>query len=213
MITIIIPTLWKCGTTSQLLDDLIQVQNIDEIIIIDNDSNNRPNCSALKNQKITIIDRNANIFVNPAWNIGVKIAKNNCICLLNDDILFDTKVFDLIDEQMLLSVGLIGLDMYNATGAPRIEKIVDWPHAFGCMMFVHKTKYKQIPSELKVMWGDTLLVRNSINDGLYVVRGSAVSNTISITSGNSEVINKYNLPQIISDETNWWINNQDKIYI
>jgi hypothetical protein len=63
------------------------------------------------------------------------------------------------------------------------------------------------------MWGDTFLLINLKRFGLYVVRGSAVSNTISITSGNSEVINKYNLPQIISDETNWWNNNQDKIHI
>lgn len=212
MITIIIPTLWKCNTTSTLLNSLIEVKVIDEIIIINNDSDNTPNWSSLKNQKVTIIDRNTNIFVNPAWNIGVKIAKNNCICLLNDDILFDTKIFDLIDEQILLSVGIIGLDIYNTTGDPRIEKIEDWPFAFGCMMFIHKNKYKPIPSELKVMWGDTFLLLNLRNEGLYVVRGSLVSNTVSITSGNSEVIHRYNLNQLYAEETNWWNNNQSVIY-
>jgi hypothetical protein len=39
-----------------------------------------------------------------------------------------------------------------------------------------------------------------------------VSNTISVTTGNSDVIAKYNLHQICAEESNWWNNNQDKIY-
>jgi hypothetical protein len=212
MITVIIPTLWKCETTQTLLFDLISVDQIDEIIIINNDSTNTPKWDILNNCKITVINKHQNIFVNPSWNLGVEISKNNSICLLNDDITFDKSIFNLINEDLLLSVGLIGLDIYNNEGEPRIEQIQDWPFAFGCMMFVHKHKYKHIPEQLKIMWGDTFLLINLKRFGLYVLRGSKVSNTISVTTGNSDVIAKYNLHQICAEESNWWNNNQDKIY-
>jgi hypothetical protein len=212
MISVIIPTLWKSTTTKNLLSDLICVDKIDEIIIINNDSANTPDWKILDDRKITIIDRNQNIYVNPSWNLGVKISKNNSICLLNDDILFDNSIFNLVDDDILSSVGLIGIDIYNNGGTPRIEQIQEWPFAFGCMMFVHKNKYRPIPEALKVMWGDTYLLINLQKFGLYVIRGSKVSQTISVTTSNPEVINKYNLNQIYAEENYWWTTNQDKIY-
>lgn len=211
MISIIIPTLWICNTTENLLSSLIDVENIDEIIIIDNDSENRPSWPCLKNIKITLVDRNQNIFVNPAWNLGVKIAKNNSICLLNDDVIFDTKIFNLIDDKLLESVGLIGLDFHNNKGEIKLKNTKSYTYALGCCMFLHRNKYIQIPNNLKVMLGDTfLLSRLRKNNDLFLIEGSRVTDIVSVTCRNKNVISKYNLSKICKEERDWWDSNIHK---
>ena len=38
--------------------------------------------------KVQRLEQDNNIFVNPAWNLGVEQAKNENICICNDDVLF-----------------------------------------------------------------------------------------------------------------------------
>ena len=89
-ISIIIPTLQKNITVlTMLLNQLISDKTVEEIIVIDN-SKKRLN---KKSNKLKVIIPDKNLYVNPAWNLGVKLAKNEYIGILNDDLIFPNNFF------------------------------------------------------------------------------------------------------------------------
>ena len=105
--SIVIPTLWKSNRIGKLLFSLIECEFVDEIILIDNAGKFFENFEAL--DKVKLVQVKENIYVNPAWNLGVKIAKNNCIAILNDDINFNPNIFEVITEDILNQFGIIGM--------------------------------------------------------------------------------------------------------
>ncbi len=142
--SVIIPTLWKSNRIHKLLWDLIKCEFVDEIILIDNASKYFEYYEAL--DKVKLVQTSENIYVNPAWNLGIKIAKNNNIALLNDDINFDPNIFGLINSETLSNYGIIGMGEGNYKGpideerGPYIDKwnpgINDW--GWGCFVMFHK---------------------------------------------------------------------------
>jgi glycosyltransferase involved in cell wall biosynthesis len=91
--SVIIPTLWKSNRIHQLLKDLISSEFVDEIILIDNAGKYFEYYEAL--DKVKLIQVKENIYVSPAWNLGVEIAKNEHIAICNDDINFNPNIFKL----------------------------------------------------------------------------------------------------------------------
>ena len=73
MFSVIIPTMWRSMRLLGMLHRLYNSDDVDEIILIDNDKDSR---FSFENKKIKILEQDENIFVNPAWNLGVKEAKN-----------------------------------------------------------------------------------------------------------------------------------------
>ena len=71
--TVIIPTLWKSDRTKQLLSDLNACEYVDEIIVI---NNQLTDVLDAKVEKVRHISFGKNIYVNPAWNKGIELAKN-----------------------------------------------------------------------------------------------------------------------------------------
>ena len=145
-----------------------------ELIIIDNTHSDFYD----NDPRITIVKCTNNIFVNPAWNIGVKLARNNYICLLNDDIYFNyVNLFNnferFIDQNP--NLGLIGFnensrvrDNSNILNKDDDELIlVDTtgivPFAYGCCMFLKKEDYFDIYEECKIFYGDTILIVSIID--------------------------------------------------
>ena len=98
--SVIIPTMWCSDLILQLLTNLESSHFVGEIILIDNDKSKRP-AHILNTDKIRIIEQEQNIYVNPAWNRGIELAKNECIALCNDDINFDPNIFGVITENIL----------------------------------------------------------------------------------------------------------------
>jgi len=88
--TVVIPTLWKSDRTKKLLSDLNECEYVDEIIVI---NNQLTDVLDAKVEKVRHISFGKNIYVNPAWNKGIELAKNECIALCNDDINFDPNIF------------------------------------------------------------------------------------------------------------------------
>ena len=71
--SVIIPTLWKPKTFPELLERLQNEPCVDEILIIDNAPHQK--ASVEFGPKIIWLEQPQNIFVNPAWNLGVERAK------------------------------------------------------------------------------------------------------------------------------------------
>jgi len=159
MISIIIPTLWQSDCIYETIRTFKQDKVPDsELIIIDNAN------SDFKEEEITILKQQENIFVNPAWNLGVELAKNDIICLLNDDITINLKtLFNNIPH--FPEYGIIGFDanrnltqtINNDDDVFELEEAPCRTLGFGCMMIMPKSHYEPIPPELKIYFGDDML--------------------------------------------------------
>ena len=94
--SVVIPTLWKSPRIYNLLESLQKTPHVGEIILIDNAPEHTPDLPKL--EKLKILSKGVNIFVNPAWNLGVSEATFPNIALCNDDIEFDTRLFSFFDS-------------------------------------------------------------------------------------------------------------------
>lgn len=189
--TIVIPTLWKSNRINKLLFDLIKCEFVDEIILIDNGGKFFEYFEAL--DKVKLVQTSENIYVNPAWNLGIKIAKNKCIALLNDDINFDANIFGVITEEVLSQFGIIGMgegnykDSIDEERGPYIDVwnpgVNDW--GWGCFIMLHKKDWIDIPENIKIWYGDNFIKdRNPVSKG--VLRNFKVETEMSTTSDEKE---------------------------
>ena len=161
--TIVIPTLWKSKRIHKLLSDLIKCQYVDEIILIDNAGKFFEYYEAL--DKVKLVQVEENIYVNPAWNLGINIAKNDLIALVNDDINFDTNVFGVLDGNILNQFGIVGMgegnykEQIDETKGPYLDVwqpgVNDW--GWGCMILLNKKNWIDIPEDIKIWYGDNII--------------------------------------------------------
>lgn len=159
--TIVIPTLWKSNRIHTLLKSLIECGYVDEIILIDNSKEFKNYYDTL--DKVKVLTPVVNIYVNPAWNYGVKLSKNNCIALINDDITFDTKIFGKLDEETLKTYGFVGMDKLNYETLNddetkwEIKVTKSKPYGWGCLILFHKENWMPIPEQMKIWYGDNYM--------------------------------------------------------
>lgn len=176
--SIVIPTMWRYTPFVNFLKELVDFHLVDEIILIDNDSSRTPTTDdILSHEKIKYYNFGKNIFVNPAWNFGVSVSKNKHICILNDDVDFDLRLFSRVNKFLNNESGVLGL----CPGRPEFSQpgftngmidIVPWngihTFGFGCLMFIHKDTWIDIPNGLDIYFGDnwifdTALARHKSN--------------------------------------------------
>lgn len=187
MISIIIPTLWQSDCIYETIRDFkySQVEGA-ELIIIDNAN------SDYNEEGVTFVRQTENIFVNPAWNLGVSLAKNDTICLLNDDITINLKtLFNNISR--FPEYGMIGFDANrNLTQTLNVDdEIWELEDAtcrslgFGCMMIMPKAYYEPIPSDLKIYFGDDMLYwlnKDFFKRKVYNIKNLKATGELSKTS-------------------------------
>jgi glycosyltransferase involved in cell wall biosynthesis len=167
--SIVIPTLWKSDKLFAMLDIYEQSKYVSEVIIIDNDPMKRPKIS---HSKVKIHTRGQNIFVNPAWNWGVALSKNEDIIIANDDVIV-RKLDLLLPKLHLNKYHLVGVDYENTRTDSKI-KITEadkLTYGYGCFMYVRKSHYIQLPYNLKIWRGDFLLRKHILSgkfSGIYV---------------------------------------------
>lgn len=225
LFSVVIPTMWRATDIFlQSLTSLINEDLVGEIIIINNDNKKTPTIDILNHDKIVILDFDKNIFVNPAWNIGVKTSKYDNICLLNDDLLFDTTLFKKILPYMNCNSGVIGLNPgLEQFNQPIIDNddisIDEWNQThtfgFGCLMFIYKPNWIVIPNELKIYYGDNFIFDNALrqNKSNYIISNlkfetlyAQTTADKSITEGmldkEHEIYNKLMNQSSINSESN-----------
>lgn len=163
MFSVIVPTMWRCNDIFfKTLKDLEEHPLVKEVLVINNDLDRTPKHFPF--YKARLLNQGDNIGVNPALNLGVKESKCECLCLINDDVWFDTKVFDKIIDQLHPGAGIFGIIDGNpelGQPAPTDFSIDFMPwmagdciHSFGQMMFIHKSDWCIIPEEMKISFGD-----------------------------------------------------------
>jgi len=175
--SVVIPTMWRAmDLMPELLESLVAHELVGEVIIINNEVNNTPTLSVLRHPKIVMIDQETNIMVNPAWNLGVEIAKYNKMCFCNDDIVFDVRLFNKIYDRITPEYGphgiIWGKEEFNQP--PTTDGSIDfieWKpgdviHCFGQLHFQHKDSWIPIHSDLKMFYGDDWIFHNALSRNL-----------------------------------------------
>lgn len=183
--SVIIPTIWLSDKIHNLLSDLNQSENVGEIILIDNTGEFNLKITT-HIPKLRVISKGKNIYVNPAWNWGVSEAKFENLCISNDDVNFDTSVFDFIKNH--IDKGVIGqwtgnYYMGNSSKNFNLEKIQDRPSGWGCLFFLKKKNWVDVPNNLKIACGDDFLI-NTIYGGAWQLVGLPIDTHMSISSNS-----------------------------
>ena len=156
--SVIIPTMWCSDLIFKLLDMLNDNDMVGEIILIDNDSSKRTK-QITSTSKLRIIEQEQNIYVNPAWNLGVELANYPNICISNDDLVWNVQLLPFILEN--LHLGIIGQatsNYFDGHSEIKIESITERKWGWGCCFFLQKEQWIPIPPQLKVACGDDWLV-------------------------------------------------------
>lgn len=192
MISVIVPTMWKAPHLMKMLPLLEKHSLIGEIIIIDNDTS-KTNSDIHQYSKVVYLPQEKNIYVNPAWNLGVKLSKFEKLCFLNDDVIFNVQCLDTLYDLITAERGLMGFseasycgfvpELYDTLVSSGIgcdvhleetniyenETTSGMPHCYyGCVMFLHKERFFVIPDEFKIYFGDLfvyLMNAFTINQG------------------------------------------------
>jgi len=92
-ITIVIPTAGRVKNITTKLIHSIQ-DYVDQIILFDNKRQFNKKDFA---ENVLVIRKN-DLAVNPAWQKGVEMARNDTVVLMNDDILFNHNEGELFEE-------------------------------------------------------------------------------------------------------------------
>ncbi len=205
MFSIVIPTMLKdTEVLEKLLTELNEDSTVGEIIIIDN------SCSGYRSDlsKVKVFVQKENMFVNPAWNLGIKLSspEYRYFGVLNDDIIFARGLFKAVHdflEKADETVGLAGIDC--ATNTPKAEfdtypedtevsfETADKLAGFwGSAYFGVKEHYFEIPEEMKVFYGDHYLFSKNIQAGRcnYKITNIKVKHLESLSSHSSNKIKK-----------------------
>ena len=108
-LSVIIPTMQKnTKILLKLLKNISQDKVVDEIILIDNAGKGFDK-DILNVEKVVPVINAENRYVNPTWNQGVELAKNEYWALLNDDILVSDDFCTNVVSKIKPSMGIIGV--------------------------------------------------------------------------------------------------------
>jgi hypothetical protein len=179
---------------------------IGEIILIDNDIHRANHAELTLIDKLVYLPQTENIYVNPAWNLGVKTAKYDRLMFLNDDCLMNLNCLFEIYREITPDKGLLGFSELSYCGfaidifetvknsgmgdyitieeSYGTNELSGMPHfSYGSVMFCHKDSYYEIPEEFKIYYGDLFLYRLNMKNGKsnYVIDDGLIFTKMSTT--------------------------------
>lgn len=178
--SVVVPTMWKSNFIRSISSEYSKSNFITEIIIIDNNKEKRPE---LKGDKTVIIQEESNTYVNPAWNKGVELAKNDYVIISNDDV-FLVNIDNLFVNIEELDFDIIFIDLKRSRRTKDfvIEKIQEGEElkqGYGSFFIIKKSKYIPIPDNIKIWYGDN--IQFDFNDNKYVFYIPGVGFYMSLT--------------------------------
>ena len=159
MISIVVPTMWKFAPFPDFLSEMADHHQVSDVILVNNSRDNTCAHRVMEHPKVTVFDFGQNIFVNPSWNLGMMHATSDLVCIVNDDVIFDLRLFDRIIEHWQDDHGVYGLCHLDHDGEDIkfLEHTSQNVFGFGQLMFVGKKNWIDIPPELNVYYGDNFI--------------------------------------------------------
>jgi len=182
--TVVMPTMWRSERTKSLLESLFVSDFVDEVILIDN--NVEEKVRGIESDKLVYLPQRENIYVNPAWNIGVERSRNENVCIINDDISLDVDaLFGHISmHPEIPCVGMHKESWSTDSEAVEIHKghYLGW--GWGCMIALKKSLWAPIPDQMKVYRGDVWISRKYPSVHSVLIKARTEMET---TSGRPEM--------------------------
>ena len=186
-LSVIIPTMWKPYFIIETLVSLQKCDYVDEILVISNASGFVAPMPKLS--KLTIIETGINHYVNPSWNVGYLLAKNDKLMFLNDDLSFDFSTYlPIISKHIIPANGMIGLHETCYKKEPDKFDILAMnklTYGYACVFFIHKNRYSLIPNDMKIYHGDTWLFNKTKRQN-FGLTGIKLDGIMSLTSNEKE---------------------------
>jgi len=167
-VSVIIPTMFRCANiTNNLLESLYDDPAVSEVVIIDNTEDQSNLDKITINEKLQIHSQGKNIYVNPAWNLGVAIAKEDIIAIINDDVTIPNNLFSVLSQVDFKEIGIVGAChptiqqvehpvRFNIENA-ELFAVSERMWGYGIFMAMHKNTYINIPEDMLVWCGDDYL--------------------------------------------------------
>lgn len=151
-----------------MLDKYIEHPLVGEVLII----NNVTEPIRLRHPKIRVLQQTENIFVYPAWNLGVAASSYPFLAIINDDLRFSTAIFDHASKWLRRpGIDIVGPHPYAyehlRRTRPWIQPVYDRTYGFGTLMLMRRERYCRIPNDLKIWFGDDWLFRQQVRRNWY----------------------------------------------
>lgn len=123
--------------------------------------------------KVQILNFDKNIYVNPAWNLGVNLSNADNVVIMNDDIACCKENYDYVDE--LLNTDDCGLCSIESTYIETLKEYTSTQvgirseiktneifgnpdnNKTGWFFGIKRKLWKNIPSPIKIIYGDDLI--------------------------------------------------------
>jgi glycosyltransferase involved in cell wall biosynthesis len=200
--SVIVPTMWRVPEQFvAFVDALCQHARVGEVIIINNDAAQTPS-NLPTSSKIRMLDYGRNIYVNPAWNVGVAESRFDKLCIVNDDVVFCLEVLERLDSLLTPEAGVFGLcpgvaDFAQPSVTTGTIDIIPWTgqhtYGFGCLMFLHKKSWQAIPPGLDIYYGDNYifdlqLARRKTN---YLITNMIFKSQFAATTSDTTITNGF----------------------
>lgn len=155
--SVVMPTLWRSARTVPLLQALDRCPLVGEIQLVDNANEARPPLPPL--EKLRVTNPGRNVYVNPAWNLGVRKASRPLLGLVNDDVTFDVEALLAFVLHHRKRLGCFGIHPASfdpdATPTPiRLEAGNHLADQWACVLFLQRRHYVPVPQELRIWYGD-----------------------------------------------------------
>lgn len=173
--SVVIPTMWRSNTLfSKSLENLVDERLVGEVIVINNDAPLTPDWPILRHPKVRLLTQAENIKVNPAWNLGVHESRYEQVAIINDDLCFDTSLFERVrnhdaDDSCVYGF-IVGGDKF---GQPSVtDGSIDFlefdksmsAYGFGQLMIINKKYWKPIVDSLEVYFGDNFILHSTLKE-------------------------------------------------
>jgi glycosyltransferase involved in cell wall biosynthesis len=194
--SVIIPTMfYRSDILCELLETLYADTSVYQVIVINNLELGSIIPKLPINDKLLMCSKGRNLYVNPSWNLGVTLASEDYIALLNDDIVIPDKLFTGVSQIDFDSIGILGachpmieqVENPKKFAVPSFELMMARirPWGFGIFMAMKKSTYKMIPEEMLIWCGDDYLFHQTALSGKpNVLIGCPIKTKMSATSDN-----------------------------
>ena len=188
MIDIVIPTMMRCSLDPMRysIAQAVHSKYVNRIVIIDNSGESRFTKELdFDTNKIVVRTMEDNIYVNPAWNIGVSLCQSDDVLIMNDDIFCHADVYDQVSKVMKqFNVGICSVDTKTCKSTLDYLKYIDdfdnpiktnekfgnvQNNKSGWFFCVKKREWKELPQDMKLWYGDDLIY-NRIRHSGYLTK-------------------------------------------
>ena len=172
---LVIPTLWQPAGLGAALEGYLNCPAVDRLIVIDNDPCQRPDtvkALAERHPRLLLLAQPHNLLVNPAWNLGMAQIPEGAtlVGILNDDIQIPAVVLIQLLAQAPPPGTVVGL-------LPDDDSLTDFElepfpyrrgvsigsqcRGFGSAMFLRRSDFVPIPSDLQIWFGDDWILQRA----------------------------------------------------